>query len=183
MSVTRFASDGSNVSRKPGRKLLGRKRIVLLVGIVIAIGSAVGAYAYWTSTGTGTGAGTVGTDAGVTVAGDPANGIYPGGSVAVTSVITNSSSTASQYVANLHVTISIDSAHALAGCLATWFTYKADADAGGTDSNPHSTVVNAQVAASGTTSVAGHVLMANPNTNQDACKGATLNLAYAVSNT
>ena len=30
--------------------------------------------------------------------------------------------------------------------------------------------------------VAGHVFMANPNTNQDACKGATIDLAYAVDN-
>jgi hypothetical protein len=150
---------------------------------VIAVAAAVGAYAYWTASGTGTGTATAGTDSGVTVAGDPANGVYPGGSVAVTSVITNGSSTSAQFVTNLHVTIAIDSAHALAGCLASWFTYKSDAESNGTDSNPHSTAVNIQIAAGGTTSVAGHVFMANPNTNQDACKGATLNLAYAVSNT
>jgi flagellar basal body-associated protein FliL len=167
------------VPRKTGR----RKLIVLVVAIVVAIAAAVGAYAYWSASGTGTGAATAGTDSGVTVAGDPANGVYPGGSVAVTSVITNSSSTAGQFVTNLHVTISIDATHALAGCLATWFTYKSDAEASGTDSNPHSTAVNTQIAAAGTTSVAGHVFMANPNTNQDACKGATLNLAYAVNNT
>ena len=169
--------------RKPGRRLGKRKLIVLVIGVVIAVTAAVGAYAYWTASGTGTGTATAGTDSGVTVAGDPANGVYPGGSVAVTSVITNGSSTTAQYVTNLHVTISIDSAHALAGCLASWFTYKSDAESNGTDSNPHSTAVNTQIAAGGTTSVAGHVFMANPNTNQDACKGATLNLAYAVSNT
>jgi hypothetical protein len=156
---------------------------ILLVGIVIAVAAAAGAYAYWTATGSGSGSATAGTDSGVTVAGDPANGVYPGGSVAVTSVITNGSSTSAQFVTNLHVTISIDSAHALAGCLASWFTYKADADSNGTDSNPHSTPVNTQIAAGGTTSVAGHVFMANPNTNQDACKGATIGLAYAVNNT
>jgi hypothetical protein len=171
------------VARKPGRRFGKRKLIVLVIGVVIAVTAAVGAYAYWTASGTGTGTATAGTDSGVTVAGDPANGVYPGGSVAVTSVITNGSSTSAQFVTNLHVTISIDSAHALAGCLASWFTYKSDAESNGTDSNPHSTAVNTQIAAGGTTSVAGHVFMANPNTNQDACKGATLNLAYAVSNT
>ena len=30
--------------------------------------------------------------------------------------------------------------------------------------------------------VEGHVFMSNPNTNQDSCKGATINLAYAVNN-
>ena len=155
---------------------------ILVVGIVVAIATAVGTYAYWTTSGSGSGSATVGTDSGVTVAGDPANGVFPGGSTAVTSVITNSSSTAAQFVTNLHVTISIDGAHALAGCLASWFTYKSDAESNGSDSNPHSTAVNIQIAAGGTTSVAGHVFMANPNTNQDACKGATVGLAYAVNN-
>ena len=109
---------------------------------MIAIATAVGAYAYWTASGTGTGTSTAGTDSGVTVTGDPANGVYPGGSVAVTSVITNGSSTSAQFVTNLHVTISIDSAHSLAGCLASWFTYKSDGESNGTDSNPHSTAVS-----------------------------------------
>jgi hypothetical protein len=155
---------------------------VLPIAFVIAIAAAMGAYAYWTAAGSGSGSATAGTDAGVTVAGDPANGVYPGGSVAVTSVITNSSSTAAQFVTNLHVTISIDGTHATAGCLASWFTYKSDAESSGSDSNPHSTAVNTQIAAGGTQSVAGHVFMANPNTNQDACKGATIGLAYAVNN-
>lgn len=177
-------STSSIPSEQAPRKKRGRRKLVIvLVGVGIAVAIAAGAYAYWTTSGSGTGSATAGTDAGVTVAGDPANGIYPGSSVAVTSVITNSSSTSAQFVTNLHVTISIDSAHALAGCLASWFTYKADADSNGTDSNPHSTPVSTQIAAGGTTSVAGHVFMANPNTNQDACKGATVNLAYAVNNT
>ena len=177
-------STSPNPSEQAPRKKRGRRKlVVLLVGAGVAVAIAAGAYAYWTASGSGTGSATAGTDAGVTVAGDPANGIYPGGSVAVSSVITNSSSSTAQFVTNLHVTISIDSAHALAGCLASWFTYKADADSNGTDSNPHSTPVSTQIAAGGTTSVAGHVFMANPNTNQDACKGATVNLAYAVNNT
>ena len=57
------------------------------------------AFAFWTTSGSGSGSATAGTDAGVTVSGDPANGIYPGGSVPVTTTVTNSSSTQSQYVA------------------------------------------------------------------------------------
>jgi hypothetical protein len=181
--VARKSTSPNPSEQAPTKKRGRRKLVVVLVGAGVAIAIAAGAYAYWTASGSGTGSATAGTDAGVTVAGDPANGIYPGGSVAVTSVITNSSSSTAQFVTNLHVTISIDSAHALAGCLASWFTYKADADSNGSDSNPHSTPVSTQIAAGGTTSVAGHVFMANPNTNQDACKGATVNLAYAVNNT
>jgi hypothetical protein len=118
----------------------------------------------------------------VTVAGDPANGIYPGGNAAVTTTVTNSSSTQAQYVSNLHVTISIDETHATAGCDASWFTYKANSQAAGTDSNPHAVTLNTELAPSGNTTVVGKVYMADTATNQDACKGATVGLAYAVNN-
>lgn len=156
-----------------------RKRALTALGAIGALAVAAVAFAFWTTSGDGSGSATVGSDTGVTVSGSPANGIHPGGSVPVTTTVTNSSSTQAQYVANLHVTISIDSTHAADGCSASWFSYKADSQGSG-DSNPHTVALDTDVAASGTHSVDGHVFMANPNTNQDACKGATINLAYAV---
>ena len=158
-----------------------KKRVLTMLSVVGVLAISVAAFAYWTTSGSGSGSATAGSDAGVTVAGDPANGIYPGGNVAVTSVVTNSSSTQAQYVSNLHVTISIDSAHATAGCDAAWFTYKANSEASG-DSNPHAVTLNTEIAASGTHSVPGKVFMADTTSNQDACKGATINLAYTVNN-
>ena len=158
-----------------------KKRALIGLGAIGALAIAAIAIAYWTTSGSGSGSATAGTDAGVTVSGDPSNGIYPGGSVPVTTTVTNSSSTQSQFVTNLHVTISIDATHAGNGCAASWFTYKADSEGSG-DSNPHTVALNTELAPSGTTSVDGHVFMSNPNTNQDACKGATVNLAYAVNN-
>jgi hypothetical protein len=158
-----------------------RKRVLAALSVVSILVVAVAAYAYWTTSGSGSGSATAGSDAGVTVAGDPANGIYPGGSSAVTTVITNSSSTQAQQVSNLHVTISIDSTHATAGCDAADFTYKADSEASGA-SNPHTVTLNHEIAAGGTYDVAGKVFMADTNVNQDACKGATVNLAYSVNN-
>jgi hypothetical protein len=158
-----------------------KKRVLTALGVVGALSVAAVAFAFWTTSGSGSGSATAGSDAGVTVSGDPSNGIYPGGSVPVSTTITNSSSTQKQYVSNLHVTISIDATHADAGCSASWFTYKADSEGSG-DSNPHSVAVDTELAASGTTSVDGHVFMANPNTNQDACQGATINLDYGVNN-
>ena len=156
-----------------------KRRALIGAGALGAVVAGALAFAFWTTSGSGSGTATAGTDAGVTVSGDPANGIYPGGSVAVTSTVTNSSATQSQHVQNLHVAISIDSAHATDGCSASWFTYKADSEGSG-DSNPHTVTLDSDIAASGTQTVNGHVFMANTNTNQDACKGATINLAYTV---
>jgi len=156
-----------------------KRRALIGAGVLGAVVVSALAFAFWTTSGSGSGSATAGTDAGVTVSGDPANGIYPGGSVPVTTTVTNSSATQSQHVQNLHVAISIDSAHATAGCSASWFTYKADSEGSG-DSNPHTVTLNTDLAASGTHSVDGHVFMSNTNTNQDACKGATINLAYTV---
>jgi hypothetical protein len=161
------------------RHMFTKRRALIASGVIGAVAAGTLAFAFWTTSGSGSGSATAGTDAGVTVSGDPANGIYPGGSVPVTTTVTNSSSTQSQHVQNLHVAISIDSAHATDGCSASWFTYKADSEGSG-DSNPHSVTLDTDLAASGTQSVDGHVFMSNPNTNQDACKGATINLAYTV---
>jgi hypothetical protein len=158
-----------------------KKRMLIGLGAISVLAIAAVAIAYWTTSGSGSGSATAGTDTGVTVSGDPSNGIYPGGSVPVTTTVTNSSSTQSQYVTNLHVAISIDETHADDGCAASWFTYKADSEGSG-DSNPHTFALDTELAASGTTTVDGHVFMSNPNTNQDACKGATVNLAYTVDN-
>ena len=158
-----------------------KKRVLAALSVVGILVVAVAAFAYWTTSGSGSGSATAGSDAGVTVAGNPADGIYPGGNKAVTTVITNSSSTQAQYVTNLHVTISIDSAHATAGCLAADFTYKADSEASGA-SNPHTVSLNQEIAAGSTLSVPGKVYMADTAVNQDACKGATVNLAYSVNN-
>jgi hypothetical protein len=158
-----------------------KKPVLTGVSIVAVLAIAVTAFAYWTTSGSGSGSATAassGTE--VTVSGNPSNAIYPGGSVPVTTTVTNPGST-QQRVANLHVTISIDATHAGNGCSASWLTYKADSESSG-DSNPHTVALNADLAPSGTTTVAGHVFMADTSTNQDACKSATINLAYAVDN-
>src|SRR6476659_8117269 len=150
-----------------------KRRALIGAGVLGAVVVSALALAFWTTSGSGSGSATAGSDAGVTVSGDPANGIYHGGSVAVTTTVTNSSSTQKQYVSNLHVTISIDGTHAGNGCAASWFTYKADSEGSG-DSNPHAVALNTELAASGTKTVDGHVFMSDPNANQDACKGATI---------
>ena len=75
------------------RSMLSKKRALAALSAVSVLAIAVAAFAYWTTSGSGSGSATAGTDAGVTVSGDPANGIYPGSSVAVTTTVTNSSAT------------------------------------------------------------------------------------------
>jgi hypothetical protein len=159
-----------------------KKRLVAVLSVIGIAVVATAAFAYWTTSGSGSGSATAGTDAGLTASGDPANGIFPGSSVAVTTTVTNSSSTQAQYVSNLHVGISIDATHAGNGCQASWFTYKADSQASGTDANPRTVALNTELAASANTTVDGHVFMADTASNQDACKGATINLGYTVNN-
>jgi ABC-type transporter Mla subunit MlaD len=67
-----------------------KRRVLVGSGVsVLAIGAV--AFAFWTTSGSGSGSATAGTDAGVSVSGDPSNGIYPGGSVPMTTTVANSS--------------------------------------------------------------------------------------------
>src|SRR3982751_4200407 len=87
-----------------------KKRVFSALAIIGVLSIAAIALAYWTTSGSGSGTATAGTDAGVTVDGNPADGITPGGNVAVTSVIHNAHGQA-QYVNSLTVTISVSNAY------------------------------------------------------------------------
>ena len=162
-----------------------KKRVLTALSALSVLAIASIALAYWTTSGSGSGTATAGSDAGVTVDGNPANGITPGGNVAVTSVIHNAHSQP-QYVKSLMVTITVSNAYNATsnptGCKAADFTYKADADNAGTNpaSNPHTSDVSTDIAANGTKSVDGHVYMADTTDNQDGCKNATVTLTYAA---
>lgn len=162
-----------------------KKRVLPALGAIAVLAIASIAIAYWTTSGSGSGTATAGSDAGVTVDGNPADGITPGGSVAVTSVIHNAHNQP-QYVKSLAVSISVSNAYNATsnptGCKAADFTYKADADDGATNpaSNPHTSDVSTEIAANATKSIDGHVHMASTSENQDGCKNATVTLNYTA---
>ena len=158
------------------RILHSKKRFLL--GVAASLVVAAAAFAYWTTSGTGGGTSTAGDDQGVTVAGDPDNGIYPGGDVDVKTTITNSSTTQSQHVNNLHVFVKSDTA----GCDSDWFSYKEDSEATGAESNPHTFNVDAEIAGGGNTVVDGTVYMSNPDEDQDACQEADIDVVYQANN-
>jgi hypothetical protein len=143
-------------------KLFTRKRIaVALVALVVAIGTAVGALAYFTNNGSGTGTATVGTSSHIDLSSTPVGTLYPGGAdVPVTVSITNTGSGA-QYVATISGSVADN-----AGCLGSWFqvdsvNYNGDLGAGASDS-------------AGT-----HVRMLDSGTDQNVCKGKTMTINWA----
>jgi hypothetical protein len=152
------------------RSVLSRKTALVAAGgaAMVAL-SATAAFAYWTTSGSGTGSATTGASQAVhiTQVGSVA-GLVPGGvAKAVDFKITNSATTP-QYVKA--VIVSIDSI-SNPGCSAADFTLV------------QPTAINADLAAGDTAfSPSGATIKLEDTTaNQDACKGATVNLAFSAS--
>lgn len=149
------------------RNLLNKKRTVLVLGAVAVLALAGIAIAYWTTTGSGSGSGAVASSNGsLTLHGTITNELTPGGSspVAFTADNTNSSS---EQVGTVHAVVTIDEAHAKAGCEASDFTI--------TD-----TAENQTIPANGSAVALSHggtISMADTASNQDACQSATISLA------
>jgi len=158
------------------RKLGSKKRFVLIASTTAAvlIGSGV-AFAYWTTTGSGTGTAATGTTSLVTVnqTGAAITGLYPGGSAVNVPFNIVNSNVSGQYIATvaLSVTNTTIAGVPQAGCTAADFT-----------------VTNGTIGAvvpNGTTNYAtgngATILMKDTGVNQNACKGVTVNLAFAAS--
>lgn len=147
-----------------------RRSIALGIFLVLAI-TAGGAYAYWTNSGTGTGtAATANPPAGqLTVSGNAITGLAPGATAQTLTGTINNTGTSDVRISTLSATISIDTAHATAGCAASDYTLV----------QPSITASN--IAAGGnTTFSSGTIAFNNKATNQDFCKGATVTLNYTV---
>jgi hypothetical protein len=149
------------------RKAMKKKRTMAVLGVIAVLAAAGAAIAYWTTTGSGSGTGSVASSNGtLTLHGTIAKALTPGGSSAVAFTADNPG-TSSLLVGTVHAVVSIDEAHAKAGCQASDFTI------GDTAEN--------QVIAAGAEGVAlgkeGSISMADTAENQDACQGATISLA------
>jgi hypothetical protein len=136
--------------------------------VVLVVGGGV-AFAFWTSTGTGTGTAAAGTTANVGITqSSTITGLYPGGPGQSVSLVLANSNAADVTISS--VTVSVDSTSA-GGCTAADFSV--------TDPDLTTPVV---VPAGGTSTVTGQISMLDrAGVNQDACKGATINLAFAAS--
>jgi hypothetical protein len=144
----------------------------LAAGAVLAVfaGGGILAYAFWTGGGSGTGTATAGTPASLTVnqTGAAITGVFPGGPSKSLSGTFDNPNSGPVYVANVTAIVASTSA---GGCTASDFAISGTA------------TVNAEVpAGNGKGSWSGLSLsMTDTGSNQDACKGATINIAYTAS--
>jgi hypothetical protein len=148
------------------RKVMRKKRLSVL-GVVAILAVAGVAVAYWTTSGSGSGSGTVASSNGSLVLhGSIAPGLTPGGSESV-SYTADNSNTSSLQVGTVHAVVSIDEAHATAGCKASDFSVADTAEG--------------QTIAASTSGVAlahgGTITMKDTAESQDGCKGAEISLA------
>jgi len=140
-----------------------------IVGGVLAV-SGTAAFAYWTANGTGSGtAGTAAASTPLSITQETFSGtaLTPGGIAQPVSGTVSNTNTFNVPFA-LTAAATVDSTHATAGCLASWYTV--------TLSSPPTSV-----AANNHSDFSGTVAMTNvANTNQDACKGATVTVTYTA---
>jgi len=157
------------------RKHFTKKRIVILALLLIALSAVGGAIAYWTAGGSGTGTGTAGTTSTLTANQTTVlTPMYPGDTAQTISGNFNNPNSGLIWVSTVTASISSVSmavGHAPGTCDATDFTL-ANAVA----------TVNAEIPAGLAKGAwTGPTIKFNDKaSNQDACKNATVNLAYAI---
>jgi hypothetical protein len=157
-------------------KFKKKKKTVLILAAGASVAAiSVGAYAYWTAGGSGTGSAATGTSQDITaVQTSTVSAMGPGVAAQTLSGTFLNENDGPVYVST--VTASIAS------------VVKADGAAGGTcDASDYTLAnavmtVNAEASADDTTTWSGATIMFNnkAGTNQDACKLATVNLAYVI---
>jgi len=154
-------------------KLTRRRGIAL--GMFLTLAIAAGAYAYWTAGGSGTGSATTAAGTSALTANQTSvlSGMYPGDSAQTISGNFDNPNSGPVYVTSVTVSISSVTGGAGPSCDSTDYTITGATMA-----------VGAQVpAGSGVGSFTGATIQFNnkAGSNQDDCKGATVNLAYSIS--
>lgn len=158
-------------------KLQFKKRRLIPVALailVLVVGSGV-AYAYWTSGGSGNGTANAATGVdNLTVNGPTLTSMFPGDKVQPISGTFGNTNAAGTYVNSVTVGITVTPAlvHPAGTCDATDFDLQ----------NPEATV-NALIPNGDPvgTWFGPTIQFLNKDSNQDACKGATVNLTYTIS--
>lgn len=146
-----------------------KKRIIATAVVTaVLLGGATGAYAYWSAIGTGTGSGTTGTTTAVNaVQSTTITNLRPGGTAQAISGTFVNTNPAPTYVSTLTVAISSISGNP-GTCTASDYTLASAV-----------VTVNA-VVDTGTAWSGPTIAFNNTASNQDGCKGATVNFSFTV---
>ncbi|MDQ0029204.1 hypothetical protein [Arthrobacter bambusae] len=157
------------------RKLSKKGKVYAAAATIVLVAASGGAaYAYWTNTGSGSGSGATGTNTTITaVQTSVVTGLQPGGAPQTLSGNFNNPNTSPVYVTDVTATIaSVTKAAGVAGtCDSSDYTLL-----GGVMPVGHEVA-----SGTGVDGWSGATIAFNDKagTNQDACKGATVNLSYA----
>jgi hypothetical protein len=158
----------------PMRKF-SKKTAAVAASAVILLSGAGAAYAFWSAGGFGSGAATTSTNVPITaVQTSVISGLQPGGTAQSLSGNFTNGNTSPVYVSSVTASISsvtINSVVAV-GCDASDYTIANAVMTVGTEI-PAGTAKGAWTGAT--------ISFNNKATNQDACKGATVNLSYTIS--
>lgn len=157
------------------RFITSKKGIALLATLVVAAAAAVGAYAYFTSTGSGTGSANVGSHVALTITQtNTISGLVPDNTPhPVEYTIDNTGQDFEQNLGDVTISnITVDAAHAGAGCQSSWFKANAPSAAVGT-------IPASQTYTSDATTEPS-VEMDESGSNQSSCEGATLTLTLSA---
>ncbi|HZX01783.1 hypothetical protein [Kribbella sp.] len=150
-----------------------KKKIIIAAAATLVIGAG-SAFAYWSTTGSGSGSGATAAGASSLAIAQTSTiaDLHPGDSAQTISGTVTNNATNSAYVNSITVSIaSVTQAQNATGtCDATDYTL----------TSPSMTVAT-DVAAGGSANFTGATIKFNDKatTNQDGCKGATVNLAYS----
>jgi hypothetical protein len=171
-----------------------KKGIALLAVLAVAVISAVGAYAYFSSTGSADGTGKVGTATGFTVVAGSESGnlfplAYPNGAQALTGGSVTNAGSGYQNVHQIVATITAPTEAVTAtgpnACSASDFALSSPGASWAITgaSNGTATITpDANLAPAGVYNMTDlSVSMVDNGANQDRCQGATVNIHYAVS--
>jgi hypothetical protein len=151
---------------------LNKKTKIAIVTAALVFGVSGTAFAYWTQLGAGTGSAGTGTTVAVVVRQTSTiTGLYPGGAAVPLAGNFDNPNTAAVTVGLVTGTVTTTSLPAT--CLASWYAIT------GTGS-PATQVLAGSGVGTGAWSGLNVALVNQPATNQDACKGATITITYAV---
>jgi hypothetical protein len=156
------------------RKNSKKTAAVAATAVVLLSGAGV-AYAFWSAGGSGTGTATTSTNVPITaVQTSVIAGLQPGGTAQTLSGNFTNGNTSPVYVSSVTASISSVTVNGevAVGCDASDYTIANAAMTVGAEV-PAGTAKGAWTGAT--------ITFNNKATNQDACKGATVNLAYAIS--